>query len=97
MEGQARISSDILTRYAGDAALAAAGVRGLVESTLHRHSGVRVTGEGEQVSVEVHVEVEWGASLPAVGRDVQERVGIYLQRMADVSPATIDVVIDAVS
>jgi uncharacterized alkaline shock family protein YloU len=40
--------------------------------------------------------VEWGAAIPDVGRTVQARVGEYLAQMADVAPAEVEVVIDAV-
>jgi uncharacterized alkaline shock family protein YloU len=96
MEGQARISADIVARYAADAAREAAGVAGLVESQLHRHSGVRVTGERERPEVVVHVRAAWGAPLQQLGRDVQARVAGYLARMADVRPAAIDVVVEEV-
>ena len=60
MEGRASISSDILARYAADAAREVEGVRGLVESHLHRHRGVRVLGEDGAVRIEIHLEAEWG-------------------------------------
>lgn len=89
-EGQASISADILARYAGDAAREVAGVRGLARR------GVRVGGDEGGVRVELHIDVEWGASIGTVGRGVQERVREYLRRMADVDPAAVDVVVDAV-
>jgi uncharacterized alkaline shock family protein YloU len=91
MEGQASISTEILARYAGDAAREIAGVR-----ALHGRHAVKVAGEDGSVNIELHLEVEWGASIPAVGRDVQQRVREYLQRMADVAPATVDVLVDEI-
>ena len=91
MEGQVSISADILARYAADAATEVEGVRGLVG----RH-GVKVEGENGSVRVELHVEVEWGAAIPDVGRIVQERVGEYLAHMADVDPAEVEVVVDEI-
>ncbi|TMK74139.1 MAG: Asp23/Gls24 family envelope stress response protein [Actinobacteria bacterium] len=96
MSEHATISTDILARYAADAAQEVNGVRGLVESHLPRHRGVRITDDEGRVAVEVHLAVEWGASIPAVGREVQQRIAEYLQRMADVRPAAIDVVVDEV-
>jgi uncharacterized alkaline shock family protein YloU len=93
----ATISSDILARYAADAAREVEGVRALVESPLPRHRGVRVVEEDGAVRVELHLEVEWGASIPALGRAVQARVAEYLGRMAQVTPATVGVVIDAIA
>jgi uncharacterized alkaline shock family protein YloU len=91
------ISSDILARYAADAAREVEGVHGLVESHLHRHRGVRVLREEDAVRLEIHLEAEWGASLPEVGREVQRRVRDYIERMADVEPEAVDVVVDEVA
>jgi uncharacterized alkaline shock family protein YloU len=92
----ATISSDILASYAADAAREVEGVRGLVESALHRRKGVRVLEEDGRVRVELHVAVEWGASIPDLGREVQRRVAAYLQRMANVEPEAVDVIVDEI-
>lgn len=97
MEGHASISTDILARYAADAATEVEGVRGVVGRHLPPQRGVRVSDEEGRVTVEVHVEVDWGASIPDVGRLVQARVREYLGRMADLEPAAVDVVVDAVA
>ena len=94
--GRASISSDILARYASDAAREVEGVRGLVESHLHRHRGARVVEQDGAVRIELHLEVEWGASIPEVGRAVQQRVREYLRRMAEVDPTAVDVVVDEI-
>lgn len=94
--GPASISTDILARYAADAAREVDGVRGLVDSHIHRHRGVRVADDEDGVRVELHLEIEWGAPIADVGRAVQRRVRDYLGRMADVEPAAVDVVVDAV-
>ena len=98
MEGRASISPDVLARYAADAAREVAGVRELVESHLHRHRGVRVVDAngGSGVSVEIHVAVEWGMSVPEVGRALQRRVGDYLERMAGARPQAVNVVVDEI-
>jgi uncharacterized alkaline shock family protein YloU len=87
MEGRARISADILARYAADAAGEAPGVR---------HASVRVKGEPERPAVDVDVRAVWGTPLRQLGREVQTRVAGYLARMADVRPASIDVVISEI-
>ena len=92
----ATISSDILASYAADAAREVDGVRGLVESPLHRHKGVRIVDEDGHVRVELHLAVEWGASIPQVGREVQQRVAAYLERMAKVDPEAVDVIVDEI-
>jgi len=96
MEGHASISPDVLARYAADAAQEVVGVRGVTESPLPGRRGVRVASEDGAVRVELHVAVDWGAAIPAVGRDVQARVREYLLRMANVDPAAVDVVVDEI-
>lgn len=92
----ATISSDILASYAADAAREVDGVRSLVESALHRHKGVRIAEDEGGLRVELHLAVEWGASIPEVGREVQLRVAAYLARMAKVDPEAVDVIVDEV-
>src|SRR5579859_1133644 len=96
MAGQASISTEILARYAADAAREVEGVRRLAESPLPRRHAVRVSGADGAMRLELHVVTEWGASIPAVGKRVQERVREYLRSMADVEPETVEVVVDAV-
>jgi len=90
-DGQASISTEILARYAADAASEVEGVR---RSGGRR--GVKVGEEDGVVRVEVQLAVDWGTSIPAVGRTVQARVREYLGGMADVEPQVVDVTIDEV-
>jgi len=92
MEGHATVSSEVLARYAADAARETDGVRGLVASQLYRHRGVRVSEEGGAVMVELYLDVDWGD----VGREVQLRVLEYLERMAGSRLAAVNVVIDSI-
>jgi uncharacterized alkaline shock family protein YloU len=96
MAGQASISTDILARYAADAACEVDGVRCVSESPVPGRRGVRVTSDDAGVRVELHLAVEWGASIPELGRDVQLRVREYLLRMADLDPAAVDVTVDEI-
>jgi uncharacterized alkaline shock family protein YloU len=92
----AAISSDILASYAADAAREVEGVLGLAEHALHRHKGVRVLGDDGGFSLELHLVIVWGASIPAVGAAVQKRVVEYLRHMADLEPDRVDVVVDEI-
>lgn len=96
MAGQASISTEILARYAADAAREVDGVRELADSPLPRRHAVRVSGANGAVRVELHLVTEWGASIPAVGRRVQAHVRDYLRSMADVEPVAVEVVVEAV-
>jgi uncharacterized alkaline shock family protein YloU len=92
----ATISSDVLASYAADAAREIDGLRGFVESTLHRHKGVRVLEAQGGVRLELHIAVDWGASIPDVGREIQRRVAGYLAQMASVEVEAVDVVVDEI-
>jgi uncharacterized alkaline shock family protein YloU len=96
VEGRASISSDVVASYAADAAREVSGVRGLVDSLVHRHRGVRVLEGDGAVRVELHLALDWGVSAPDVGREVQKRVRDYLARMADLEPASVDVVVEEI-
>ena len=53
------------------------------------------TPEADALVFEALVRL-YEASIPVVGRRVQERVREYLRSMADVEPAAVEVVVDAV-
>jgi uncharacterized alkaline shock family protein YloU len=92
MEGHSVISSEVLARYAADAALEVPGVRAVVEGARHRQR-VRVAGR----ELEVHVTANWGANLPEVAAEVQRRVADYLERMTGVRPEAVHVVVEDVA
>jgi len=91
VDGHSVISADILASYAADAAREVAGVR-----PREGRRAARVSAEEGRVVVELHLGVEWGASIPEVAGAVQRRVSDYLLRMADVEEATVNVVVDEV-
>jgi uncharacterized alkaline shock family protein YloU len=98
VEGCSSVSGEVLARYAADAAREVDDVHGLVESHLHRHRGVRVleAENGSGMTVELHLAVAWGAAIPRVGREVQQRVREYLERMAAARPEAVNVVVDEI-
>jgi uncharacterized alkaline shock family protein YloU len=84
------ISTEVLARYAGDAAQEVAGVSGLTR-------GAAEVERGEQTAdVVVHLELEWGAASETVARQVQDRVAEYLGQMADLEVRSVDVVVERV-
>lgn len=46
--------------------------------------------------VELHLAVDWGASISEIGSEVQRRVAAYLDRMAKVEPDVVDVIVDKI-
>ena len=80
MEGHSFISPDVLATYAADAA--------------REVEGVKIARAENQVAVELHLVLAWGAHAGEVGSRVQANVADCLARMADVRPQTIDVIVD---
>lgn len=93
MDGSASVATEVLASYAADAAREVAGVAGLVDGRLPRHGSVRVSGDDDELTVELHLALEWGAQAEAVGAEVQRRVSNYLQRMAGARPHAVNVVV----
>jgi len=87
VEGHSVISPEVLARYAADAAAEVPGV----------HTKQRRAARASDGEVEVHIVVDYGANIPSVAEQVQRRVLVYLERMADVRPASVHVVVDDVS
>ncbi len=91
------IAADVLARYAADAALGVSGVVGLASGPLHRGKSVSVSGDEDTLAIELNLELEWGHSSAEVGKEVQRRVSEYLERMANAAPASVEVILGAVS
>jgi uncharacterized alkaline shock family protein YloU len=89
MEGHSVVSPEVIARYARDAAVEVAGVARVVEGV---RKGVRVDRGG----IVLHVALDWGVSIPEVGASVQRDVAEYLERMADVRPTAVDVVVEEI-
>jgi uncharacterized alkaline shock family protein YloU len=87
---QATIATDILARYAADAAREVEGVR-----AMSGRRAVRISGK-ETIRLELHVVAARDTSIPKLGARVQTRVREYLASMADVEPASVDVVVDSI-
>ena len=84
------ISNDVLSRYAGDAALEVEGVSGLARDAPE------ISGADGAIEIDVHVELAWGAAADSTARQVQERVAEYIERMANVHVGSVDVVVEHV-
>src|SRR5437764_1060578 len=98
----AHISHAVIATYAAAAALEVDGVHAVAGGQAggidpHRvPKGVRVSSEGDRVSVELHLVTEWGAAIPQVAALVDQHVREYLGSMIDLEPASIAIVVDDV-
>ena len=96
LEGHASISHEILASYAADAAREVEGVRRLVDGHLPRRGGVRIADSDGGVRIELHLAVDWGASIPELGAAVQQRVREYVGRMTDLRVEAVEVVVEEI-
>ena len=82
MTGPARISRDVLARYAADAAQDVEGVRRLVPDRLRRHGGVRVTVsvDGARVTIEPVTADAAAIVLGETVKDLGAAVAVRLVR-----------------
>jgi uncharacterized alkaline shock family protein YloU len=87
------ISPDVLARYAADAAREVEGVAGLTDGA----KSVGVSGDEDTLAIAFTLRLEWGRNAAEVAREVQRRVSEYLSQMADVTPASVDIVFDGVT
>jgi uncharacterized alkaline shock family protein YloU len=89
MEGDSVISEDVMARYALDAAREVDGVTRVVPGVRR---GIRVEGG----TIELHLALRFGVSIPEVGKAVQASVVAYLEQMTDARPRAVNVVVDRV-
>jgi uncharacterized alkaline shock family protein YloU len=101
----AHISHAVIASYAAAAVLEVPGVSGISGSggpereiePERAPKGVRVSGDGRRVDLELHLVTEWGAPIPAVAREVERRVRLYLASMIELEPTEVAVVVDDVA
>ena len=105
--GEIRISSDVFTTVTGSAATNCYGVKGMaVRSTtdglvhlLKRESmskGVKVYYNADgTVSIELHIIVDNGVNLVAVGQSIQNEVKYNVHRLTGVEVRSVNVCVDS--
>ena len=100
--GAIQISNDVLADIAGYAALECYGIVGMASPTLRDgvaqllsidklRKGVRVTSDGEGVTVDLFVVAEYGTNLSEVSHNMSERVKYVLTTMAEVQVESVAV------
>lgn len=104
--GVISISADVFTNVAGDAATRCFGVKGMVGQSngiyqlLRRESmskGVFVTFDDDDstVSVELHIAVDQGVNLAALGKSIINEVSYKVSQATGVAVKKVDVYVDS--
>ncbi len=105
--GTIRITDDVFTNLAGDAATSCFGVKGMAGRSkdggplqlLRRESmskGVIVhyNDEDDSISLELHIGVDQGVNMAAVARSIMKEVSYKLTKNTGVPVKAVDVYID---
>jgi uncharacterized alkaline shock family protein YloU len=103
----AHISHAVIATYAADAAGEVDGVHALLGGhfgSLDRRTdperaakAVRVTSRGDGIALDVHLLVEWRASIPDVAAGVDGAVRAYLSSMVDLDDVDVTVHVDGLA
>jgi len=108
-KGAVTISDDVVSNIAGYAASAAFGVKGMATRSrtdglvhlLRREvmsKGVEVTyNEDNSVSIDLHIMVEHGVNIAAIGPSIINRVNYEVSKMTGAEVRTVRVFIDSIS
>src|SRR5665648_137922 len=91
--GAINISNDVLSTIAATAAMEVEGVVGMNNSLAgglsellgkkNHGKGVKTEVEGNEVSLELHLNLAYGAKLNKVGEEVQNKVKERIENMTD--------------
>lgn len=99
--GTVRISNDVLATITGIAASEIDGVAGMagsfmenISERLGRHDlgrGIKIETRGEEVTIEVFINVEYGCRIPDMARQLQRNVKETVENMTDLRVQAINV------
>jgi len=97
--GRITISSDAIAHIVGETARECYGVVGMAGRRRLRDRptrGVEVGGNGDGVTIDLHVVVEYGLNLAEVAATVRNRVAYEVERQTGLSVAAVEVRIEDV-
>lgn len=106
--GEIKVGSNVYTNIAGNAATKCFGVKGMAIRSvsdglvhlLRRESmakGVLVrTNEDESISIELHIVIDQGVNIPALGASIISEVRYIVSKQTETEVRDVDVVIDSI-
>jgi uncharacterized alkaline shock family protein YloU len=101
--GRITISSDAIAQIVAETALECYGVvgmkgslRGQLARARRRPRGIEIGHHGGEVTIDLHVVVEYGLNLAEVASSVGNRVAYEVERLAGLSVGAVEVHVDDV-
>ena len=107
--GTIRITDDVFTNLAGDAAPSCFGVKGMAgrskdggplqllrRESMSRGVVVHYNDEDDSISLELHIGVDQGVNMAAVSRSIMKEVRYKLTKNTGVPVKAVDVYIDTI-
>lgn len=95
--GRIRISSAAIARIVAETAAESYGVVAMAgRRRLRGARGIEIGGDGDGVTVDVHVVVEYGLNLAEVASTIRNRVGYEVGRLTGLPVRAVEVHIDDV-
>lgn len=105
-DGNVSISSDVVAVIASLAASSVEGVAGMVNSLKGGFSeflgkknlskGVKVSIEDRNVTVDLFITVEYGAKIPSVAWEIQEKVKSELETMTGLNVVAVNISVEGI-
>jgi uncharacterized alkaline shock family protein YloU len=105
--GEIRISNEVLATLAGISAIGCYGIvgmaskratDGLVEllGSENLSRGVKVTTQGNEVSIDLFIIVEYGISISAVAQNIIDTVKYNVEKLTGVTVNTVNIKVEGV-
>lgn len=107
--GTIRITDDVFTLLAGDAATSCFGVKGMAgrskeggplqllrRESMSRGVVVHYNDEDDTISLELHIGVDQGVNMTAVARSIIKEVSYKLKKNTGIPVKAVDVYIDTI-
>ena len=107
--GTIRITDDVFTNLAGDAATSCFGVKGMAgrskdggplqllrRESMSRGVVVHYNDEDDSISLEMHIGVDQGVNMAAVSRSIMKEVRYKLTKNTGVPVKAVDVYIETI-
>ena len=106
--GSIKLSNEVIAKVGGIAATSCYGVVGMAVKTvkdgivhlLKKESlskGVEVSiSDNDEISIKLHIIVEYGTSIPAIGEIVSSTVKYSVEKMLDIQCDNISVIVEGI-